>query len=125
MKVLNWLRRRAPLQRDATLSDRSASKIKSETRALIRVANDLESLLNAPVAVDAGSRYSASADGLARKLVEAEERLIRTIAEIAKDGGGTIRLSLRAVRSVVEGSTYVSALARTAVQRVAAHDEAS
>ena len=122
MNVLHWFRRRTSSPRETPLSGWDSSKIKSETRALIHIANELERLLDSTRVVDSGSVEPGAANILRRKLEQAENRLMLTIADIAKERTSARSLELSAVSSVFEETVFVSPLARTALQRVFARE---
>ena len=96
-------------------SSRETSLIRSDTRALIHVANAIERMLESETQRE--SEPSALGVDLLQGLTSAENRLANTIVDATSDDVGVVEIDLQVVRPTMHSMVVVSVLAHGSVQR--------
>jgi hypothetical protein len=97
------------------ISSREASMIKSDARALIRIANEIEHALSSASEINDES-VSVNGD-LFRNLTVAENQLIRSIAGATSASFSVRVIEQDMIRPILQSTVIVSALAHGAVER--------
>lgn len=97
------------------LSSRETSVIRSDARALIRIANEIEGVLSSTSEIE-DETVSVSGD-LLRNLTAAENQLTSSIAGAASATFSVGAIERDVVRPILQSTVIVSVLARGAVER--------
>ena len=97
------------------LSSREVSLVRSRTRTLIRIANEVESAHS--VASHHGGRPASYCVDQLRVLSVAEEELATSVAQAVSQSLTVLDLDKEVVRPILNSSVIVSSLAREALER--------
>ncbi len=110
-RVLEWFGRK-PID---PLARREVSRLKSDTRALIRIANELERARSS--AAEPIRHSGTDSDDLLRNLTAAEEQLASSIAGAASQSLSVRDLERDVIRPILQSTVTVSELAHGMIER--------
>lgn len=106
-----------------TLLPREVSMVRSDTRSLIRIANEMERWSVSAAKPD--GRATLVGDNLQRTLVSAENRLAASMSAVVSRNTSALFIESEVVAPIVREAVVVSALAHAALKRAtnaALHD---
>ena len=110
-----WMIALLRLKPVAPLCSRDASVIRTETRALIRIANETERALSA--AAELNDRSVSVGGDLLQGLTVAENQLMRSIARAISASVSVRVIEQEVIGPILQGAVVLSTLARHAVER--------